>query len=508
MSKLLVIDDEPNIVFTVEETLTSPELQVISAGTAREGIDLARSQRPDVVLLDVRLPDMSGLDAFSQIHSVDPRIPVIIMTAFARTETAIDAMRRGAFEYLVKPVDLQALKQAVRRGIEVSRLSNFPALLNGSSAPEEDELNADRIVGQSPAMQDVYKTIGRVAPQDATVLILGESGTGKELVARAIYHYSGRSHKPFLTINCAALAESLLESELFGHEKGAFTGADQRRIGKFEQVNGGTIFLDEIGDMSPSTQAKALRLLQQQQFERVGGNATIQTDVRIIAATNQDLPAMVAAGSFRQDLYYRLSGFTIHLPPLRERREDIAPLCAYFVRILSKSLGKSVRGLTKEVESLLERHTWPGNVRELYSAIRYAVVHSTGDFITPDCLPRSCLPDRPENPALSSLSPGGLKPLTPATLPAAAPSELVKPNCLLPDVQRRTLAQLEAGSNDVYRDLLHEFDQVVLEEVLKSVHGNQVQAAERLGISRMTLRSKLRSFHRDRGEAETHGDHE
>ena len=240
--------------------------------TAREGMELMRRQHPDVVLCDVRLPDLSGLDVFDRMHAIDPRIPVIIMTAFAKTETAIEAMRRGAFEYLVKPMDFKALKHAVQRAIEVSRLSHVPAVV-GDSESDDEASNTERIIGLSPAMQEVYKTIGRVASQDATVLILGESGTGKELVARAIYHYSQRSQKPFLAVNCAALPEALLESELFGHEKGAFTGADQRHIGKFEQVNGGTIFLDEIGDMSPATQAKALRLLQQQQFERIGGNA-------------------------------------------------------------------------------------------------------------------------------------------------------------------------------------------------------------------------------------------
>ena len=272
MPKLLVIDDDPNITFTIAETLGSAELQVLTAGTAREGMELMRRQHPDVVLCDVRLPDLSGLDVFDRMHAIDPRIPVIIMTAFAKTETAIEAMRRGAFEYLVKPMDFKALKHAVQRAIEVSRLSHVPAVV-GDSESDDEASNTERIIGLSPAMQEVYKTIGRVASQDATVLILGESGTGKELVARAIYHYSQRSQKPFLAVNCAALPEALLESELFGHEKGAFTGADQRHIGKFEQVNGGTIFLDEIGDMSPATQAKALRLLQQQQFERIGGNA-------------------------------------------------------------------------------------------------------------------------------------------------------------------------------------------------------------------------------------------
>ena len=466
MQRLLVIDDEPNIVFSLSECLSSSTLSIISAGTAREGIELVRSKRPDAVLLDVRLPDLSGLDAYDRIRAIDPRLPVIMVTAYAKTETAIEAMRRGAYEYLLKPVDFRRLREVVARALEVSRLNRVPALLE--ETPSED-VSADRIVGHSPAMQDVYKAIGRVAPQDATVLILGESGTGKELVARAIYHYSKRSHQPFLAINCAALPESLLESELFGHERGAFTGADQKRIGKFEQVNGGTIFLDEIGDMTPATQAKALRLLQQQQFERVGGNQTITTDVRIIAATNQDLPSMVEQGRFRQDLYYRLSGFTIQLPPLRERPQDLPVLMEHFIRLYNRELDKQVRSITPEARDFLEHHSWPGNVREFQSAIKYAMVQTTSEVITADCLPQSCRSDAQPPPA---------------TTDAATPSDLAQ----------LVRLYLSEGRGDLYRQLMSSVDRVILEEVLRHVAGHQQQAAEILGISRMTLRSKLRSL--------------
>ncbi len=492
MPKLLVIDDEPNITFTIAETLGSDELQVLTAGTAREGIELLRRQRPDVVLCDVRLPDLSGLDAFDRMHEIDPRVPVIIMTAFAKTETAIEAMRRGAFEYLVKPMDFQALKQTVQRALEVSRLSHVPAVL-GELESDEDDPNAERIIGLSPAMQEVYKTVGRVASQDATVLILGESGTGKELVARAIYHYSQRSQKPFLAVNCAALSESLLESELFGHEKGAFTGADQRRIGKFEQVHGGTIFLDEIGDMSAATQAKALRLLQQQQFERIGGSTTIQTDVRIIAATNQDLAAMVADGRFRQDLFYRLSGFTIRLPALRERREDIPALLNHFVNVCNRELGKNVHTVTPEARAILESHDWPGNVREFQSAIKFAMVHATTDVLTPDCLPENCRPKTNGDSAASSEE-------RLVTNASESPSIAVATN-LGPDssdskldIVELTRRLLAAGQTDLYRQLIAAVDRTILEETMRHLDGNQLQTAERLGISRMTLRNKLRSL--------------
>lgn len=482
--KLLVIDDEPNITFTIAETLGSGALKVLTAGTAREGIDILQRMRPDVVLCDVRLPDMSGLDVFDRMHQIDPRIPVIIMTAFAKTETAIEAMRRGAFEYLVKPVDFNLLKQVVARAIEVSRLSHVPAVM-GEATTDAVE-NEERIIGLSPSMQEVYKTIGRVASQDATVLVLGESGTGKELVARAIYHYSKRSHMPFLAVNCASLPESLLESELFGHEKGAFTGADQRRIGKFEQVNGGTIFLDEIGDMSPATQAKALRLVQQQEFERVGGNTTIQTDVRIIAATNQDLSAMVAEGQFRQDLYYRLNGFTIRLPPLRERREDIPLLLEHFVKVCNQELGKSIRTVTEETQTILMSYNWPGNVREFQSAIRFAMVHATTEVLTPDCLPEP-FRSRPSLDATDEyrgLSTG-----------VSADTALVADSLSLPgplNVNELTRRLLVAGHTDLYRELIAAVDREILSETMKHFGSNQFQAAERLGISRMTLRNKLR----------------
>ena len=464
MQSLLVIDDEPNIVYSVKECLTSPLLRVESAATAHEGINAIATVQPDVVLLDVRLPDMSGLDAFDRIHAIDPRIPVVMITAFAKTETAIDAMSRGAFEYLVKPVDLARLKEVVGKALEVSRLSRRPAILASDS---NDEQQADQIVGNSTAMQEVYKAIGRIAQQDSVVLILGESGTGKELVARAIYHYSRRRDKPFLAINCAALPDTLLESELFGHERGAFTGADQRRMGKFEQVHGGTIFLDEIGDMSPATQAKALRLLQEQRFERLGGNVTVETDVRVIAATNQDLAELVSRGQFRQDLFYRLNGFTIRLPALRERREDIPILLDHFVVRANRDAGKQVKFVSDEARRQLQAYDWPGNVRELESAVRFAVINATSDVITPDCLPVEI--SRPWSLRYDVVDPGDWS------------------------LVQRARDMLADGCGDVYRRLLVEFDEQVIRLAMAQTGGNQAQAAELLGLSRMTLRAKLRA---------------
>jgi two-component system nitrogen regulation response regulator GlnG len=325
-------------------------------------------------------------------------------------------------------------------------------------------------------MQEVYKAIGRVARQDVTVLITGESGTGKELVARALYHHSARADAPYLAINCAAIPETLLESELFGHERGAFTGADRRRIGKFEQADRGTLFLDEIGDMSPATQAKVLRVLQEQRFERLGGNDIIATDVRVIAATNKDLEKEVAAGRFRRDLLYRLNGFTIHLPPLRERRDDLPLLTKHFVRLFSRSLHRAIRSLTPEAQRCLEEYDWPGNVRELQSVLKYAIIRSAGEVLTLDCLPENLREPRELR-----------------ATPAAPPAPCATGAATL-DVGLLTSNLLRAGETDIYRRIGMAVDRVVMETVLRHARGNQVQASELLGISRTTLRAKLRAL--------------
>lgn len=470
MARLLVVDDEPNVLFSLQESLKSDTLEVLTARTAKEGIELVQRQKPDAVILDVRLPDMPGLDAFDRIRRIDARLPVIVITAFAATETAIEAMKRGAFEYLLKPLDLGGLRTVLAKAIEQNRRTHVPALFADEAEP--DDVTVDRIVGQSATMQEVYKAIGRAASQDVTVLILGESGTGKELVARAIYQHSRRSDGPFLAINCAAIPETLLEAELFGHERGAFTGADRRRIGKFEQANGGTIFLDEIGDMSPATQAKMLRILQDGKFERLGSSETIQANVRLIAATNRNLDTMIVEDRFRQDLYYRLKVFTIALPPLRERRNDIPLMVERFVKIFNRELGKQVRTVAPETMRLLVSKDWPGNVRELQATIKYALVHATGELLTLDCLPA---------PLRGEVAPAP---------PAAAPTEKGTEGL---DVGRLVRSLIQSGDHDLYQKVIAEVDRVVLKEVLNSVRGNQFRASEILGISRNTLRSKLRA---------------
>jgi two-component system nitrogen regulation response regulator GlnG len=468
-----VIDDDRSVRHLIAKAFEETDVEVAPAATADEGLRLLSDLTPDAVLLDILLPECSGLDVFEQIREVDNKLPVIFITSLSSSETAIKAMTLGAFDYLVKPLDVARIRDLVRQALEIRRLMSIPVELpgtrsqsNGNAAPSR----TDTLVGNSAQMQEVYKAIGRVAPQDVTVLIRGESGTGKELVARALYQHSPRVKGQFLAVNCAAIPDALLESELFGHEKGSFTGADQRRIGKFEQCSGGTLFLDEIGDMSPLVQSKVLRVLQSQQFERVGGNHTITTDVRVIAATNRDLEKMVDDGTFRSDLYYRLSGFTIQLAPLRERLEDLLPLLENYLAIFSKELNKDVHGISPEAMDVLLNYTWPGNVRELQNVLKQTLLRSAGHVIIPDFIPdRVRVPedDGPESPSLES----------PAT-----------------DLRRFVDERLRVGSNDLYAEALEFMDRYVVTRVLRVCDGNQSKAARMLGITRGCLRSKVRAL--------------
>ena len=465
MPILLVIDDEATILHAFRRAFGDPELKVLTASTATEGLEAVIRDRPDVIVLDVHLPDQSGLETFRQIRQADARIPVIFITGHGTTDTAIEAMKLGAYDYLLKPLELPQLRQLVSRALEISRQAHVPAVMAEVEAVPE---RSDVLVGRCPAMQEVYKAIGRVASQDVTVLILGESGTGKELVARALYQHSRRAAGPFLPINCAAIPEALLESELFGHEKGAFTGAERKRIGKFEQCSGGTLFLDEVGDMAPLTQTKLLRLLQEQRFERVGGNETVQTDVRLIAATNCDLEELVEAGQFRRDLYYRLNVFSIQLPPLRERGDDLPLLVEHFVQRFARELGKDVQRVAPEVLDILRRHTWPGNVRELQSVLKQALLHATGPVLVPEFLPASLRGDgQPNGPAASTM---------------------------VADWDQFLKVRLQAGSTHLYAEALALMERQLLTGVLRHTQGNQVQAAKILGITRGSLRNKIRAL--------------
>jgi len=388
----------------------------------------------------------------------------VFVTLSRSAGSAIEAMRQGAYDDLLKPLDLQKLGRVIGEALKVSRLMREPAIV--AETPFDEELPGEAVIGCCPGMQEAYKAIGRVADQTFPVLITGESGTGKELVARAIYQHGPRAHAAFLALNCAAIPENLLESELFGHEKGAFTGADRRRIGKFEQCSGGTLFLDEIGDMPLATQAKMLRVLHEQTFERVGGNELIRTDVRLIAATHRDLKAWSDEGKFRPDLYYRLGVFTIHLPPLRERDDDLPLLAQHFVRRFSRELGREVRQLAPEAMARLRNYSWPGNIRELQSVLKQALLQASGTVLLPAFLPETL----GEAGAVAS--------------PAAAPG-----------VETFVIRQrLGADVRDLYAETHRQVDRLLLLRVLEHTRGNLQQAALLLGIARQTLRLKLRDL--------------
>src|SRR6476659_6818680 len=384
MSKLLLVDDEADVQVSFQRIFDSPEIELKTASSGEEGLKLIPTFKPDLVIMDVRMGGISGMETLRRIRQIDSKLLVILMTAYGTAQTAIEAMKLGAYDYLLKPFDVPRLREIVSNALKAARdmkqVVSYPPLLE----KEDYELG---IVGRSEPMQQVFKLIGQLAASDATALITGESGTGKELVARAIYHHSNRSQQPFLAVNCAAIPEQLLESELFGHERGAFTGAALQRIGKFEQCNRGTLFLDEIGDMTPATQTKILRVLQSGSFERVGGNQPIQVDVRIIAATNKPLEQAVAARQFREDLFYRLNVVRIHIPPLRERREDIPLLVNYFLSKFAKDQPGPPRSIAPVVLKALEKYHWPGNVRELENVVRRALVMAKGEAILLTDLP-------------------------------------------------------------------------------------------------------------------------
>jgi two-component system nitrogen regulation response regulator GlnG len=460
MPTLLVVDDEPAIQHAFQRAYRGRDLVLRSAATATEAVAQVERERPDAIVLDVRLPDASGLDTYHRIRAVDARIPVILVTGHGTADLAIEAMKEGAWEYLLKPLELGQLRDVIDRALRSSRLMRTPAeVAEGEPATTKSDL----LVGRCPAIQEVYKAIGRVARQNITTLILGESGTGKELVARAIYQHSDRANHPFLAINCGAIPENLLESELFGHEKGAFTGADRRRIGKFEQCHGGTIFLDEIGELTPLAQVKLLRLLQDQQFERVGGDEVIRTDVRILAATNADLERAAEDGRFRKDLYFRLNGFTLRLPPLRERGDDLRLLIDHYLRRFSQELGRDAVEIAPEAMDLLKGYSWPGNVRELQSVLRHAILHTPGSTILPESLPTQLTNHASPPPAAGDFS--------------------------WDDFVNERIAQ---GTTSLYAESVERLEREVLVRVLRHTAGNQLQAAKILGITRGSLRNKIR----------------
>jgi len=465
VDNILIVDDDEHLRKSFVRLLTEEGYSAKSASSGEAGLKMIHAEVPDLVILDLRLPGINGLQTFKAIHEIEPKLPVIIMTAYGTTETAIQATKMGAFDYILKPFDIPDMLSQIKQALEAGRFMRSPVDMNAH--PELSSREA--LIGRSKPMQDVYKAIGKVSSTDATILIRGESGTGKELVARAIYHHSLRTGKPFLVINCVAIPETLLESELFGYEKGAFTGASFRRVGKIEQANQGTVFLDEIGDMPFSIQSKILRLLQERSIERLGGRDTIDVDVRILAATNRDLEKGLSEGRFREDLYYRLKVVTIWLPPLRERTGDIPLLVDYFLSRYASEMGMPNPGLTRETLSILDHYPWPGNVRELANTIQKALIFNRGMPISPEVISQ----------AISGHAPG-----------AASGGEGAD-DPIRQWVRDRILSGPE---EDLFEKCVDRFSRILISEALTITGGNRSQSAKLLGLSRPTLHSKIEKY--------------
>jgi len=456
MNTILVVDDQKTVCYSIKRLLQTEGYDVLTAKDGEEALRMIGKGNVDLVIMDVRMPEMDGLEVLRLMKKAHHEVQVIMMTAFSTTEKAIQAMKLGAFDYLTKPFDNDELIIRVRDAIRTRELMQEVVTF---SEPEDSSISV-QVIGKSPSMLDIYKQIGKVAPTDTIVLIKGESGTGKELIARAIYHYSNRAAKPFLAINCSAIPEQLLESELFGYERGAFTGADFKRIGKFEQCTGGTLFLDEIGDMSISLQSKVLRVLQDGLVQRLGGTETIETDVRIISATNRDIEDMVRKGAFREDLYYRINVVTLEIPPLRERRSDIKELVSYFMRKLNRKLGKDIKGMATDALKSLEEYAWPGNVRELENLVQKAMVFCGGDYLTLDCCKQQYLQKQ-----------GSVN--------------------LEDAIENLVNLAFHGGCQERFQDIIESLERHMIKRSLELTKGNQVHAARLLGISRNTLRKKL-----------------
>jgi nitrogen regulation protein NR(I) len=469
---ILIVDDEKNMLYSLEKLLGGPDCEIITASDGKEAVRKVKKSTPSLVIMDIQMPEMDGMQAFQKIKAEFPKQLVVMMTGSGTTETAIQAMKMGAFDYITKPFEVQEIKQVVEKALLAESLMEETVSLK--LPKDAQDLKNRSIIGQSHAMQTIYKAIGQISNSDVSVLILGENGTGKELVARAIYNFSARSSKSFLALNCAAIPENLLESELFGYEKGAFTGADTQRVGKFEQVNGGTLFLDEIGDMPMTTQAKLLRVLQEKQFERVGGQELISVDVRVIAATNRNLLELIQKGRFREDLYYRLNVVTLSLPPLVDRKTDIPALVEYFVARANFEFGKTVSNIPKKALSVLEQYAWPGNVRELENVIKKAVVISRSDTLELDAafLKADVILGSHSENHLTDV--GQFDQYFEETL-----AKLFSQLTLLPE-------------EHPYRsDLLSKIETILIKKTLEYFKGNQVKTAQLLGITRNTLRSRI-----------------
>ncbi len=469
MKNVLVIDDDEKICWAFKQFLEDEGYCPITANNAEEGLRRIASDKPDVVLLDVNLPGMSGLEALAEIKTQHPSVIVVIITAYDDVETTVEAMRLHAFDFVPKPIDLDVVRSVLDRAFRTQSVrSTFPLETEVDSPIDQ---RGHRLVGKSDQMREIYKLIGVLASNTITVLIEGETGTGKDLVARAIHAGSERKDMPFVQVDCGALPDELLESELFGYEAGAFTGAKtEGKPGRFELADGGTLFLNEVANMSAALQVKLLRTLQTQEIERLGGTRTLKVDVRVIAATNQELGQMVKVGQFRADLYYRFKRIALHLPPLRERKEDIPLLITHILQLIQDELGKTIRGISEEGTKLLQNYAWPGNVRELENCLRSAATFSRSDVILPEDLPTEI-----------HTSPS-------TVLPDASQLE----TSLISALQDIAKAGIAEGSKQLYDDVVTLLDKTIIGLALDECSNNHSKTAELLGISRTTLIKKMK----------------
>ncbi|HEV8311076.1 MAG TPA: sigma-54 dependent transcriptional regulator [Methylomirabilota bacterium] len=458
-TRILLVDDEPEICWILSRALGEVGYDVSTAETAQGAVAAFEAQPPEVTLLDLRLPDGDGLEVLRRVRELDEYAPVVMLTGHGTIESAVRAMKLGAFDYLIKPVHLEEVRVVIEKALETRRLQ---AEVQTLRAAMRERANPDDLVGGSHSMEELRQFIARVAPYDVTILIRGESGTGKELVAHAVHALSRRRRGPFIPLDCAALPETLVESELFGHERGAFTGATQRRLGRFELAHGGTLFLDEIGNLPLSTQMKLLRVLEDRAISRLGGRGQIPIDVRIVAATHVNFEDAIREGRFREDLYHRLNEFTIHVPALRERTEDIPALVEHFLKRIGDELGKPVGGVSPEANEILKAYPWPGNVRELRNALKRAAVLAEGTITRED------LPGELRGRAAAPVSPAG------------------------------SLTSLK----DVVRHAVETAERDLIMRTLERTRWNRAQAARILGINYKTLYNKLREYGLLRDESE------
>ena len=497
---ILVIDDDDDLRYSLKRVFSGRKYKVIEAASGENGLKMAEQHSPRVILLDNRMGGISGIEVLQHLREINPNAMVILMTAYGTTRTTIEAMKFGAFDYIMKPFDLKRIIALTESALDASKDLDKAKMIDQSAPKVNQEDIEGGIIGSSPAMQGVFKMIGQVAASDVTVMVTGESGTGKELIARATFQNSLRATKPYIAVNCAAIPENLIESELFGHEKGAFTGATNQRIGKFELCDGGTIFLDEIGDMTLSTQTKILRALQEGEIQRVGSSDTIKVNVRMLAATNKPLEELVKNKTFREDLYYRLNVVRIQLPALRERMEDVPQLVDFILKRLSRDSKADAKSISPEALDILSRYSWPGNVRELENLVYRSAVMAQGETILIKDLPQEVLAAVGEASSVAVPSADSTEEPAPAEAPlkaesAAAPTTAAAPATRVrqpaDDPFDQTYAKLREGKGT---NILEQAEKELIARTLEETAGKQVKAAEILGITRATLRKRIDQY--------------